>query len=254
MLCKKRVTRRQYVSWAFDGEVIQKNYIQYVTKVVVDAESPGFTCVSTIWFARHLKLVVRSRCCLITSSHDFCGMSTDEKPNSFNCSCNAQNRIEFSPKVVLVQGFAKVEVSKVCGSFWTWFFLGSHLWTIVLCLTWEVIEDESGVVDFGRHSCFGFDFCQFTHCVCLGWGLGTRFLEDFVWQLCCGLFCQLGFFFVLVVVVAFTEIWVPKPNTNQHDEPVIWVSKSDELWHALNLESYLVVEIVVASWQILEIG
>ena len=44
------------------------------------------------------------------------------------------------------------------------------------------------------------------------------------------------------------EIWVPIPNTNQHDEPVIWVSIFDKLWHASKLELYLVVKTFVSSY------
>ena len=41
------------------------------------------------------------------------------------------------------------------------------------------------------------------------------------------------------------EIWVPKPNTNQHNELVIWVII--RLQHFLNLVSFLVVKTIVAS-------
>ena len=44
-----------------------------------------------------------------------------------------------------------------------------------------------------------------------------------------------------------TEIWVPKPNTNQHDEPMIWVTTFVGLQYFSNLELILVIKIVVAS-------
>ena len=40
------------------------------------------------------------------------------------------------------------------------------------------------------------------------------------------------------------------PNTTQHYEPVFWVSISDGLRHSLNMESCLVVEIVLASLEV----
>ena len=95
-----------------------KDYVQYVTKVVFGVESPKYACVhsvSTIWLAWHLKLVVIARCCLINSSHDFCGMSIDENPNSFNDSFNAQKCMEFSPEVVVVQDNALFDVLVVFG-------------------------------------------------------------------------------------------------------------------------------------------
>ena len=41
------------------------------------------------------------------------------------------------------------------------------------------------------------------------------------------------------------EIWVPIPNANQYDESKFGVSTFDELRHALNFGSYMVVAIVL---------
>ena len=153
MLCKKGHETVCLMGYWWQGH--NKDYVQHVTKVVFGAESPEFACVhsvSTIWLAWHLKLIVIARCCLINSSHNYCGMSTNENPKSFNCSFNAQKCMEFSLEVVVVQDNALVLV--VSSGLWIWCCLGSHLWTIFLFSTWEVTEDDSNV-DFGCHSCFG---------------------------------------------------------------------------------------------------
>ena len=38
-------------------------------------------------------------------------------------------------------------------------FFGTHFWTSDLLVTWDMTTEERGAVDFGYHSCFGFDIC-----------------------------------------------------------------------------------------------